>query len=72
MTRFSEKLVTGSVDAQENIKNNFINPTEVLDKAWKYSNWHTHSDCLNTIIGCNVKKQYKYLYKHLYEYILRN
>ncbi len=65
MTRFSEKLVTGSVDAQENIKNNFINPTEVLDKAWKYSNWHTHCDCLNTIIGCNVKKQYKYLYKQI-------
>ena len=65
MTRFSEKLVTGSIDAQENIKNNFINPTEDLDKAWKYSNWHTHCDCLNTIIGCNVKKQYKYLYKQL-------
>lgn len=65
MTRFSEKLVTGSVDAQENIKNNFINPTEDLDKAWKYSNWHTHCDCLNTIIGCNVKKQYKNLYKQI-------
>lgn len=65
MTRFSEKLVTGSIDAQENIKNNFINPTEDLDKAWKYSNWHTHCDCLNTIIGCNVKKQYKYLYKQI-------
>lgn len=65
MTRFSEKLVTGSLDAQENIKNNFINPTEDLDKAWKYSNWHTHCDCLNTIIGCNVKKQYKYLYKQI-------
>ena len=56
MTKFSEKLVYGSIDAQNNIRNNFINPNIEVKNAWKYSNWHTHCDCLNTIIGCNVQK----------------
>lgn len=65
MTKFSEKLVTGSIDAQKNIKNSFITPNKSVNNAWKYSNWHTHCDCLNTIVGCNVKKQCEVLYKNL-------
>jgi len=65
MTKFSLHVINSSVGAQKVIKENLLNPTERLMKACRYSNWHTHCDCLNTIIGCNVKKQHKDLYKKI-------
>ena len=67
MTKFSRKLVTGSMDSQNSIYsmiddlNNEDNRNELF-KCWKYSNWHTNCDCLNTILGCNVKKDNKDLF----------
>lgn len=70
MTKFREKLVTGSIDAQFCIKKSIVdycatNPNyeKVLDKAWNYSYWHTNLDCLNTIYGSNSHMQYKELTK---------
>ena len=65
MTKFSLKLVDGSIEAQETIRNNLVKPTKELLKACKYANWHTYCDCLNTIIGCNVKEKYKDRYKKI-------
>lgn len=63
MTKFSLKLVNGSIEAQEVIKSNLVEKTPSLLRACKYANWHTHCDCLNTIIGSNVTKQYLKEYK---------
>lgn len=65
MTKFSLRLVDGSIEAQETIRKNLVNPTEELLKACKYANWHTYCDCLNTIIGCDVKNKYKDKYKKI-------
>ena len=70
MTVFKEKLVTGSIDSQNNIKkriyDSYSNDSKILDellKAWKYSNWHTHCDCLNTIYGSDNSKKNQNLTK---------
>lgn len=33
--------------------------------AWEFSNWHTHCDCLNIMIGCGAEIYYPDLYKQL-------
>lgn len=68
MTKFSRKLVTGSIDSQNSILEMINHVSDVqgkksLLKCWKYSNWHTNCDCLNTILGCNVKKDNIDLFK---------
>lgn len=65
MTKFSMKLITGSIEAQKTIKSNLVNETEELLQACRYANWHTYCDCLNTIIGCKVEKKYKKEYKEI-------
>lgn len=65
MTKFSERLVLGSIESQQTIKENLVNPTSELLKACKYANWHTHFDCLNTIIGSESTKKYPETYKEL-------
>ena len=69
MTRFSRKLVTGSIDSQKSILS-IINASDFdlkvkkqLTKSWTYSNWHTSCDCLNTIVGSNSKNNNIDLYK---------
>ena len=67
MTKFKEKLVTGSIEAQEIIKEEINNYNSIykssLKQALGYANWHTHLDCLNTIYGSNSSKEYKELTK---------
>lgn len=65
MTKFSMKLVTGSIEAQKTIKNNLVNKTPELLRACKYANWHTYCDCLNTMIGAKVAKNYPKEYKEV-------
>lgn len=70
MTKFSRKLVTGSIDSQNSIyelinkKIIFNKKCKFLIKSWKYSFWHTNCDCFNTIIGTNSKKENIDLYKY--------
>lgn len=65
MTKFSLKLINGSIESQENIKENLIDKSERMLLACKYANWHTYCDCLNTLIGCNVHKEYNDLFKKI-------
>lgn len=65
MTKFSMRLVDGSIEAQETIKNNLVNRTPELLRACRYANWHTYCDCFNTMIGCKVAKKYKEKYKKI-------
>lgn len=74
MTNFKEKLVYGSFESLDNIKKLVSTYTE-LKPAIDYAYWHTSCDCLNTIIGCEVKEEQTDLYEKLYrqcrEYALK-
>lgn len=65
MTKFSLKLVQGSIRAQEVIKENLVTRSKDMLKACKYANWHTYCDCFNTIVGSGVAKKYPELYKKI-------
>ena len=65
MTKFSLKLVTGSIESQKEIKKNIINPTKRIIDACEYALWHTYYDCYNTMLGCRVKKNYKEIYNDI-------
>lgn len=65
MTKYSPKMIKGSLYAQETIKKNLINKTDKLILGCKYSYWHTCCDSINTIIGCRVKKDNKNVYQDL-------
>lgn len=65
MTKFSLKMVKGSIEAQKYIQSLLLEKRPEILQACKYANWHTHCDCLNTMIGCRVTKQYPKLYKQI-------
>lgn len=62
MTKFSLDVIKSSINAQKYIKETLIIKDDNMYKACAYANWHTHCDCLNTIIGCKVKNKYPALY----------
>ena len=67
MTRFNLKVIYSSIEAQKVIKDSLVHKNVDTYKACKYANWHTYCDCLNTIIGCKVVKEYKLLYNKIYK-----
>lgn len=60
---FKEEYIHSSIDAQQYIKNTMPSQTSELMKAWEFSNWHTHCDALNVMVGCGVTKTHSELYK---------
>lgn len=64
---FKEKYIHSSINAQQYIKQIIVknNVWESLSTAWQFSNWHTHCDAFNIMVGCGVKKQYIDLYKRI-------
>ncbi len=65
VTKFSMIVVDSSINSQKTIKGKVLEIDPKLEKACKYSNWHTHCDFLNTMIGCKVTKKYPQKYKEL-------
>lgn len=64
-SKFRESMIRSSIEAQKYIKETFVRPTVALQKAWKFSNWHTYCDCLNVMVGCNAIKENQKLYDEL-------
>lgn len=64
-SKFKEEWINSSINAQQYIKSTFSNPSSELMKAWAFSNWHTHCDALNVMVGCGVEKKYKELYSKI-------
>lgn len=64
-SKFRLSTIYSSINAQKYIKDTFVVTTPALLKAWNFSNWHTHCDCLNIMVGCNVAKQYNALYHEI-------
>lgn len=65
MTTFKKNLVLGSIESQNVIHDRLIIHNSEIQKAWRYSNWHTNCDCLNTIIGCHAVRENYDLYKRV-------
>lgn len=64
-SKFRLSSVESSLNAQQFIRNTFVNPTQELMKAWRFSNWHTYCDCLNMMVGCKATDDYPKEYKNL-------
>lgn len=64
-SKFKEEWINSSINAQQYIKSTFRNPSPELMKAWSFSNWHTHCDALNVMVGCGVEKKYVELYSKI-------
>ena len=64
-SKFRESMIRSSIEAQKYIKETFVRPTVALQKAWKFSNWHTYCDCLNVMVGCKAIKENRKLYDEL-------
>ena len=64
-SKFRESMIRSSIEAQAYIKETFVRPTSALQKAWKFSNWHTYCDCLNVMVGCDAIKENQSLYDEL-------
>jgi glycosyltransferase involved in cell wall biosynthesis len=65
-SKFSEKSIISSLNAQEYIREKLYNDKEI-NKAWNFSNWHTNCDCFNIFIGCNAKNKNLELYNKIYK-----
>ena len=65
MTKFSLKVIKDSIYSQQCIRKLYAGISPSLDRALKYSNWHTHCDLLNTFVGCKVRQKYPTEYKQI-------
>lgn len=64
-SKFKEAWINSSINAQQYIKSTIQRPSAELMKAWSFSNWHTHCDVLNVMVGCGVRKSHKDLYEKI-------
>jgi len=72
MTKFSMKMVTGSIEAQDRIQKYLVDNTKEMQKACKYARWHTYCDLYNAFLGCNVKDEYKEEFKKIENHCKKN
>lgn len=61
-SKFREYSIHSCIKAQLYIKDKLVSKSSETQKAWNFSNWHSHCDCLNMMVGCGVTKEYKALY----------
>lgn len=71
-SKFRLSSIESSINAQIYIKDTFVKPSPALLEAWKFSNWHTHCDCLNMMVGCKAIGEYPDMYKKLKEECKKN
>ena len=64
-SKFREYSIHSCVKAQLYIKEKLVSRSSETRKAWHFSNWHSHCDCLNMMVGCGVEGQYKELYQQI-------
>ena len=64
-SKFKPETIESSINAQKYIKENLVNKTDEILTSWKFSNWHTHCDCLNIMVGNGVCRKHKSQYKKL-------
>lgn len=69
---YKEKYIKSSLNAQQYILSKIKNKSKEMLKAWNFSNWHTHCDAFNIMVGCNAKSLNPNLYSKLADFCQRN
>lgn len=64
-SKFRLSTINSSIEAQQYIKTILKNKTQAYLKAWQFSNWHTHCDCFNMMVGCRATQKYRKEYDML-------
>ena len=62
---FKREYIESSLNAQQYIKRSLLKKTPEIVKAWSFSNWHTHCDALNIMVGCEAVDRYRDLYDEI-------
>ena len=62
---YKEKYIRSSIEAQQYIKNALEYKDRDILQAWTFSNWHTHCDAFNLMVGCDAKNKNIGLYRYL-------
>lgn len=65
---FKKEYLESSINAQKYILSKLKNPNIDIKAAWNFSNWHTHCDAFNIMVGCKAQSKSPELYKYLEEY----
>lgn len=65
MTKFRMRIVKSSIETQDYMKRTLVEKTPDLLRACRYANWHTHCDCLNSMIGSKSEKKHPKEYKEI-------
>ena len=71
-SKFKVEWINSSINAQQYIKEKIKEIDEELLAAWEFSNWHTHCDALNVIVGCRQEKNNKELYSSIKKITQKN
>lgn len=61
-SKFKVEYINSSLGAQQYIKKVLVDKSPEVLKAWNFSNWHTHCDALNVMVGCGAVNKYRSLY----------
>lgn len=69
---YKEQYIYSSVNAQKYILSKLKFADEDVMAAWKFSNWHTHCDAFNIMVGCRAKNENIKLYNELKEECKKN
>lgn len=62
---YKEQYINSSINAQQYILSKLVFTDEEVMKAWEFSNWHTHCDAFNVMVGCGAKNKNLELYNRL-------
>lgn len=62
-TKFSIDKWDNGLKAIEFLKRDFIIHTKLLDNAWKFANWRTHSDVYDIMVLASAQTKYPEMYK---------
>lgn len=64
-SKYKEEYIKSSLNAQQYIKSVLKIKNKNVDKAWEFSNWHTHCDACNVIVGCDAITKNQELYEEI-------
>lgn len=64
-SKFRLYSIESTIKAQKYIRDVLIDRTPETLKAWDFSNWHSHCDAFNMIVGCTVEKKYSQYYENI-------
>ncbi len=64
-SKFNVNHIRSSIRAQQYIKKVLRFNSKLIANSWEFSNWHTHCDALNVIIGCKAERNNKQLYDEI-------